>query len=758
MNSNSEQYNENYTLEKQQTIEKSSSWKERDKASKKAKRKKLLKKLIYVGVIIAILLIIEIISLILYPGEYHNVDPNKQELMDLFKENGYTVSDYHHFWEDSDLGVSRDVMYFGRLKEDSPNVDKSWVISPELFGAASYDYGSLNFYDFELEENALSGYKNAINKLKKEIENYTEQEEAGHNKNLHIIRNDEILNNNVVYENVNVFLRINKNIIVMTVKHLKNSQYDSVAQNILTELYENSTFKFRTRGLRYTLNDDKQSYSVRLKKSVFGINTNKNVIIPSTHRGLPVTNINYGNIYGLKQSAERIIIPDSVTSIAPDSFLYCYSLKYIKIPDSVTSIGYAAFHSCTLLKYINISDSVTSIGDAAFYNCTSLTSIAIPDSVTSIGNSAFYNCASLPIVTIPNSVTSIGNSAFDGCSNLERITVAEENKNYCSYDGILYDKPVTEIIYIPYKISGDIIISEGVTSISNDAFSGRSSLIRITIPDTVTSIGDSAFHSCDSLASVTIPNSVTSIGGSVFYNCDSLSSVTIPNSVTSIGDSVFYNCDSLSSVTIPNSVTSIGDSAFYSCDSLTSLTIPESVTSIGDDAFSYCDLLQYNEYDNALYLGNESNPYVVLIKAKDINITSSDIPGDTKILYNSAFSNCILLTSITIPNSVTSIGDGTFDNCTSLTSIRIPDSVTSIGKSAFYNCASLTSITIPESVTSIGDRAFYSCTSLKSINFAGTMKKWNAIMKGTGWDNNISSYTIYCIDGQISKNDTGTYN
>ena len=221
---------------------------------------------------------------------------------------------------------------------------------------------------------------------------------------------------------------------------------------------------------------------------------------------------------------------------------------------------------------------------------------------------------------------------------------------------------------------------------------------------------------------------------------------------------MFYNCDSLSSVTIPNSVTSIGDSAFYSCDSLTSLTIPESVTSIGDDAFSYCDLLQYNEYDNALYLGNESNPYVVLIKAKDINITSSDIPGDTKILYNSAFSNCILLTSITIPNSVTSIGDGTFDNCTSLTSIRIPDSVTSIGKSAFYNCASLTSITIPESVTSIGDRAFYSCTSLKSINFAGTMKKWNAIMKGTGWDNNISSYTIYCIDGQISKNDTGTYN
>ena len=160
--------------------------------------------------------------------------------------------------------------------------------------------------------------------------------------------------------------------------------------------------------------------------------------------------------------------------------------------------------------------------------------------------------------------------------------------------------------------------------------------------------------------------------------------------------------------------------AFYNCRRLTSITIGNSVTSIGRNAFSGCSSLQYNEYDNAYYLGNDSNPYVVLVKAKSEAITTCTIHEKTKVIYSSAFCNCSSLTSITIPDSVTSIGDYAFYGCGSLTSITIGNSVTSIGYEAFSYCSSLTSITIPDSITSIGYDAFLNCSSLTSVTFENT--------------------------------------
>ena len=208
--------------------------------------------------------------------------------------------------------------------------------------------------------------------------------------------------------------------------------------------------------------------------------------------------------------------------------------------------------------------------------------------------------------------------------------------------------------------------------------------------------------------------------------------------VTSIGDYAFSGCSNLESVYIPDSATTIGDSAFENCSALTSITIPDSVTTIGDSAFDGCSSLQYKEYENAYYLGNAGNPYVVLIKSTDTSITSCTINSKTKVICPWAFSGCSALTSVTIGNGVTTIGDYAFSDCSALISITIPDSVTSIGIFAFYNCSALesvtigngvmsiggvafancsllTSITIPDSVTSIGSSAFQNCKSLESV-------------------------------------------
>ena len=420
-----------------------------------------------------------------------------------------------------------------------------------------------------------------------------------------------------------------------------------------------------------------------------------------------VTSIDTCAFYGCT-GLTSIKIPNSVTSIGEGAFSQCTGLTSVTIGESVTSIGYWAFYGCTniqtatiptiTISYIpktNLKTVIitggTSIGDDAFEDCTSLTSVTIPNSVTSIGNGAFSGCTSLTSIAIPDSVISIGKNAFYYCRNLENIIVNTNNTTYQSIDGNLYSK------------DGKVLIQYAIGKTETN----------FVIPEVTTIIGDNAFEYCR-LASITSSKCLTKIGAYAF-RCSSLTNITIPNSVTSIGDYVFDNCYHLTSVTIGNGVASIGEYAFNYCKNLTTITIPDSLTSIGGGAFFNSPSIIYNNYDNAYYLGNDSNPYVILIEAKSTDITSCKIYEKTKIIYNSAFYGCTSLTSVTIPDSVTSIGNSAFGHCTGLTSITIPDGVTSIGNSAFSHCTGFTSITIPNSVTSIGSSAFRDCDSLTSI-------------------------------------------
>ena len=531
----------------------------------------------------------------------------------------------------------------------------------------------------------------------------------------------------------------------------------------------------------------------------FNSKTYKSVIIESG-----VTSIGNEAFYGCT-SLTSVTIPDSVTSIGSYVFYKCTRLTSVTIPDSVTSIGDYEFYNCTSLTSVTIGNSVTSIGDWAFSGCYftsenfvnnsnvelddsskptivdtdaggfcikdnelvnmrptyAIGEVTTQNSVISIGYNAFEYCTSLTSVTIPDSVTSIGNSTFYNCTSLKSIEVSENNKNYVSVDGILFNKDKSELITYPAgKTDSEYVIPNSVTSIDSSAFENCTSLTSVTIPDSVTSIGGSAFFNCTSLASVTIGNSVTSIDSSEFKNCTSLTSVTIPNSVTSIGDSAFYNCTSLTSVTIPNTVTSIGDSAFYNCTSLTGVTIPNSVTSIDSSAFEYCTSLSSVTIPNSVtsiasyafyktaYYNDESNWDNGVLYISDClidtnynfdSITDYIIKDGTRIIANCAFEDCTSLTSVTIPNSVTSIGSNAFYNTAYfkdklnwengvlyLSNYLIKATPTNndytikkgtilISDSAFRGCTSLTSIIISDGVTSIGEYAFSGCTSLTSV-------------------------------------------
>lgn len=198
--------------------------------------------------------------------------------------------------------------------------------------------------------------------------------------------------------------------------------------------------------------------------------------------------------------------------------------------------------------------------------------------------------------------------------------------------------------------------------------------------------------------------------------------------VVSIGAYAFESCTNLMSVTIPDSVTIIGDYAFHCCKNLTDILIPESVTYIGSRAFKECN-----------------------------SITSVIIPDGVALDYL-AFGWCEKLNNVIIGNNVSFCGSYVFDYCINLESVVIGEGVTCIGERAFYECTSLTRIVIPASVTSFEISAFSLCSSLVSITFGGTIAQWKVIEKGTLWDYNTGSYTIYCTDGEITKDGTIIFN
>lgn len=142
-----------------------------------------------------------------------------------------------------------------------------------------------------------------------------------------------------------------------------------------------------------------------------------------------------------------------------------------------------------------------------------------------------------------------------------------------------------------------VVVSPGVTSIGNLAFTRFSKLIHVDIADSVVSIGEQAFSDCSSLTNITVPQSVTYIGVNAFDSCTNLSSITLStNNITSIRPHTFSGCSKLSSIVIPDGVTSIQSGAFFNCTKLTSITIPGSVTSIGSNVFDGCTRLNDIRY------------------------------------------------------------------------------------------------------------------------------------------------------------------
>ena len=298
--------------------------------------------------------------------------------------------------------------------------------------------------------------------------------------------------------------------------------------------------------------------------------------------------------------------------------------------------------------------------------------------------------------------------------------------NYEHIDGAPYSALYEKIKYIE--------IGEGITFIGNYAFSswGDLDLKELVIKNTVTKIGEHTFER------ISLPYG---------YKLE------LPNSLKTI-DEYAFNSIGVTSLIIPNSVTEIGNCAFGS-SLITNLTMSDNIEKMGEHVFEDISngflwtVQNTTVYDNGLYIGNESNPYLMLVRTKGKDITTLNIHPKTKYIYEWALNDCILIKEVEIPNSVTIICGCAFYGCQSLETVKLPKDLKYMSY-VFEYCQKLTYVTLPKSMKCLGVGNFI-LTNITVLSYEGTVNEWNALEKEEYWDDwgKVIQIVIKCSDGEI---------
>lgn len=127
---------------------------------------------------------------------------------------------------------------------------------------------------------------------------------------------------------------------------------------------------------------------------------------------------------------------------------------------------------------------------------------------------------------------------------VKRINITEENKYYCSVDGVVFTKDKTILIAYPSLRKGHYDIPEGTLSVYPYSFSS-SAIESVSFPDSLDNIGDNAFSYCDKLKHIGFNKTIEDFSrygsDNIFTRCG-IEVLDIPGNIKILGETMFYSC------------------------------------------------------------------------------------------------------------------------------------------------------------------------------------------------------------------------
>lgn len=249
-----------------------------------------------------------------------------------------------------------------------------------------------------------------------------------------------------------------------------------------------------------------------------------------------------------------------------------------------------------------------------------------------------------------------------------------------------------------------VYISDGITTICNDAFSGCVNLSSMNtvvegnfyLPEELLSVGNKAFYECTKMRQIVIGNHLKTVGAYAFSGCNRLINIYFPDSLEAIGEGAFYSCHALAKVHLGwSTISEIPEKAFYECRRLGDLIYPKTLKKLGAYSFSYSNISSFLA----------------------LELESIEEIGEYAFEYS--IGGAILL-----PSSIKKVGLGAFANS------RIYDMnwhLDYIPEDAFKNCSNLHLLFFYNSLNVIGNHAFEGCHEIDQIYYPRSQEEFDKI-------------------------------
>ncbi len=341
----------------------------------------------------------------------------------------------------------------------------------------------------------------------------------------------------------------------------------------------------------------------------------------------------------------------------------------------------------------------------------SFKNIYIPDSITKIKKAGLSNLINVKELELPSTIESLESGCLYGLK-LNKLTIPSYGSDYGTFyssdisSSDFYDKYYANLFNLRrcfdiyetnFNYNDDLEIGEIVINGGNYLFEGSFRGIKFDL--------------------ITISNSINKIYGCPFINDDininfnsisdylNLEFRTEGDALAFYLNKILINRETMKELIIPEGVKNIPSYAFYGFDNVESVSFPNSLESIGIDAFKTLSGIKTNYYNNGFYIGNDSNPYLILL------YVSYDIK------YFRFHNNCQVFLDCSFNNALTTIEEVVFNDKIKV----IPDYAFYKQNYVYANNFKYATFETTNNIEKVGKNAFNK-TQLKEFVFGDNIK------------------------------------